>query len=132
MPGLFLSSERRPARIAPHFLFSHPESRFVDRRVIGRIMPTIRHGFTMAPRRQRPSPHRALSNLVTRCSLPLVFDGIVAALAAESARSERIAIATALLNAPPPRAGQPCSKKFFPLFGTAQKLPEHQTVHRLQ
>jgi transposase len=97
--GLFLLSERPMARIEAHCPLSHGVPRVDDRRVVRGIVCVIRNGLQWKDAPQSYGPHKMLYNRVIRWSRLGVLDRIVAGLAGEGPKPERIMIDATHLKA---------------------------------
>jgi len=83
MGELFLLSERRMRRIAPHSPLSHGVPKDDDRRVMSGIVYVIRSGLQWKDAPKGYDPHKTLYNRFIRWSRLGVFDRIFAGLAGE-------------------------------------------------
>ena len=92
MIDLFLLGECQMARIAPHFPLAHGVPRVDDRRVVSGIVYVIKHGLQWKDAPKEYGPHKTFYNRFIRWSRLGVFDRILAALAGEGLRPERIMI----------------------------------------
>lgn len=99
MSDLFLLSERKMARIEPHFPLAHGVPRVDDRRVVSGIVYVIKHGLQWKDAPKDYGPHKTLYNRFIRWSRLGVFDRIFAALAGEGPDPERIMIDATHLKA---------------------------------
>lgn len=99
MSDLLLLSERQMARIEGYFLLSHGVQRVDDRRVVSRIVYVIRNGLQWKDAPKGYGPLRTLYNRFIRWSRLGVFDRILAGLAGDGPKPERIMIDVTHLKA---------------------------------
>jgi transposase len=99
MSELFLLSKAQIALISPHFPLSHGVPRVDDRRVVSGIIYVIRNGLQWKDAPMRYGPHKTLYNRFIRWSRLGVFDRIIASLAGQGSRPERIMIDATHLKA---------------------------------
>jgi transposase len=120
MGDLFLLSERQMARISPYFPLAHGVPRVDDRRVVSGIVYVIRSGLQWKDAAKAYGPHKTLYNRFMRWSRLGVFDRIVAALASEGPKPERIMIDATHLKAHRTAASL-LKKGMFPVVSGAPK-----------
>jgi transposase len=120
MGDLFLLSERQMARISPYFPLAHGVPRVDDRRVVSGIVYVIRSGLQWKDAPKAYGPHKTLYNRFMRWSRLGVFDRIVAALASEGPKPERIMIDATHLKAHRTAASL-LKKGMFPVVSGAPK-----------
>ena len=115
----FLLSERQTADIAT---FSAVDGvvRVDDRRVVSGIVYVIRNGLQWKDTPREYGPHKTLYNRFIRWSRLGVFDRILAGLAGEGPRPERIMIASTHLKAHRTAASL-LKKGLFPVISVARK-----------
>jgi transposase len=80
------------SRLKPYFPLARGVPRVDDRRVVSGIVYIIRNGLQWKDAPKRYGPHKTLYNWFIRWSRLGVFDRILAGLAAEGPRPERIMI----------------------------------------
>ncbi|SCB23636.1 Transposase [Rhizobium miluonense] len=123
MGDLFLLSERQIARVSPYFPVAHGVSRVDERRVVSGIVYVIRNGLQWKDAPKEYGPHKTLYNRFIRWSRLSVFDRILAALASEGPKPDRIMIDATHLKAHHTAASL-LKKGMFPVVSGARRAAQ--------
>lgn len=99
MDDLLLLSEAQMRRIEPYFPLSHGVPRVDDRRVLSGILFVIRNGLRWRDAPREYGPHKTIYNRFIRWSRLGVFNRILAELAAQGGKPDRLMIDATHLKA---------------------------------
>ena len=99
MSDLLWLSAAQMRRIEPYFPLSHGIARVDDRRVISGIIFVIRNGLRWRDAPKDYGPHKTIYNRFIRWSRLGVFNKIIAALAAQGPKPQRLMIDATHLKA---------------------------------
>ena len=99
MSDLLWLSAAQMRRIEPYFPLSHGIARVDDRRVISGIIFVIRNGLRWRDAPKDYGPHKTIYNRFIRWSRLGVFNKIIAALAAQGPKPQRLMINATHLKA---------------------------------
>ena len=99
MSDLLWLSAAQMRRIEPDFPLSHGIARVDDRRVISGIIFVIRNGLRWRDAPKDYGPHKTIYNRFIRWSRLGVFNKIIAALAAQGPKPQRLMIDATHLKA---------------------------------
>jgi putative transposase len=99
MEDLLLLSEAQMRRIEPYFPLSHGVPRVDDRRVLSGILFVIRNGLRWRDAPREYGPHKTIYNRFIRWSRLGVFNRILAELAAQGGKPDRLMIDATHLKA---------------------------------
>lgn len=99
MDDLLMLSEAQMRRIEPYFPLSHGVPRVDDRRVLSGILFVIRNGLRWRDAPREYGPHKTIYNRFIRWSRLGVFNRILAELAAQGGKPDRLMIDATHLKA---------------------------------
>jgi putative transposase len=99
MDDLLMLSEAHMRRIEPYFPLSHGVPRVDDRRVLSGILFVIRNGLRWRDAPREYGPHKTIYNRFIRWSRLGVFNRILAELATQSGKPDRLMIDATHLKA---------------------------------